>query len=126
MQGRHIGRRRVGKVYRRLRLSAVQDRGVTTTPVFGSSAAAAQANATKGPDHFGSYTPGKGLKVADTEYGDLNIRLFTYFRYLNSKQLSRTYTNAFDQTSDVQQRQDLQVNKVVVYFAGWALSRKLH
>ena len=54
---------------------------------------------TKAPEYFGSYTPGRGLKVANTEHGDLNIRVYTYVRYLNQKQLDGTYTNAFGQTS---------------------------
>ena len=32
---------------------------------------------------FGTYTEGTGFKIADTEHGDLNVKLFTYLRYLN-------------------------------------------
>jgi hypothetical protein len=73
---------------------------------------------------FGRYSPTQGFKVADTEHGDLNIRVFTYVRYLNQKGFDESYTNAFGQTSTVQQRQDIQLNKAQVYFFGWVLNPK--
>jgi hypothetical protein len=74
---------------------------------------------------FGQYTPGAGFRVAKTELGDLNIRVFTYLRYLNQSGLDPTYTNAFGRTSAVQQREDLQLNKVQITTFGWILSPKL-
>ena len=91
---------------------------------FAVGQVAAEPAPAKKIKHFGSYTPGNGLQVANTEYGDLNIRIFTYMRYLNEKQLNGAYTNAFGQTNNVQQRQDIQVNKLVVYFSGWAMNPK--
>lgn len=70
------------------------------------------------------YDPTNGFKVFDAEHGSLNIRVFTYVRYLNQKELDPTYTNAFGETSDVKQRQDIQLNKAQVYFFGWILSPK--
>ena len=32
---------------------------------------------------YGPYTPNLGFKVVNTEYGDLNISIYTYARYLN-------------------------------------------
>ena len=75
---------------------------------------------------FGTYTPGRGLKVADTGKGDLNIRLYTYVRYLNQRALDATYTDSFGNTTPVKQRQDFQVNKTIVFFNGWAMSPKLN
>ena len=75
---------------------------------------------------FGTSTPGRGLKVADTEKGDLNIRLYTYVRYLNQRALDATYTDSFGNTKSVKQRQDIQVNKAIVFFNGWAMSPKLN
>jgi hypothetical protein len=74
---------------------------------------------------LGRYTPGSGMKVVDTEHGDLNIRVFTYVRYLNQEGLEETFTDAFGQTSVVDAREDFQVNKAQVYFFGWLLSPKL-
>ncbi len=98
------------------------DKGVWVSDGCGAefSIAAPKAAAT-----FGRYTPGVGFKVADTEYGDLNIRTFTYLRYLNQLGVDATYTNAFGKTTDVQRRQDIQLNKLQVYFFGWAMSPKL-
>ena len=73
---------------------------------------------------FGTYTPGRGFKVADTARGDLNIRLFAYARYLNQRGLDPTYTDSFGKTSTVKQRQDIQFNKAVLFFQGWLMSPK--
>ena len=73
---------------------------------------------------FGRYVPGVGFKVADTESGDLNVRTFTYLRYLNQLGVDPTYTNAFERTTDVQQRQDFQLNKMQLYFFGWIMNPK--
>ena len=77
------------------------------------------------PEEFGRYNPAQGFKVADTGRGDLNLRVFGYVRYLNQQATDETYTNAFGTMSEVQQRQDLQLNKAQVYFFGWLLSPKL-
>ncbi len=76
------------------------------------------------PGPIGRYTPTGGFKVADTEHGDLNIRLFAYVRYLNQLGTDDSYTNAFGVTRSVQQRQDMQLNKMQVYFFGWLLDPK--
>lgn len=77
------------------------------------------------PVRFGTYTPGGGFKVAATEYGDLNIRVYSYVRYLNQKALDDTSTDSFGNTSTLDLRQDIQLNKVNVYFQGWLLNPKL-
>ncbi len=74
---------------------------------------------------FGSYTPGLGFKVADTEYGDLSISLYTYGRYLNQLGVNPSYTNSFGVTTNVKQRQDFQVNKVLIKVLGWIIDPKL-
>jgi hypothetical protein len=81
-----------------------------------------------GPDEpktWGAYTPNFGYKVANTEHGDMSISIYSYVRYLNQKNLAPTYTNAFGVTSTLQQRQDLQINKVQIKFLGWMLDPKL-
>ncbi len=75
-----------------------------------------------GRQGFGTYTPGRGFKVADTEKGDLNIRLFGVVRYLNQRALDETYTDSFGNTKSIKQRQDIQVNKAIVFFQGWLMS----
>jgi len=76
------------------------------------------------PEQFGTYTPGSGFRVANTKDGTLNIRLWSYIRYLNQTGLDETFTDSFGDTKDVQQRQDMQVNKVNVYFLGWLMDPK--
>jgi len=77
------------------------------------------------PKTWGAYTPNFGYKVANTELGDMSISIYSYVRYLNQKNLAPTYTNYFGVTSDLQQRQDVQINKVQIKFLGWVLNPKL-
>jgi hypothetical protein len=77
------------------------------------------------PKTWGAYTPNLGYKVANTELGDMSISIYSYVRYLNQKNLAPTYTNYFGVTSTLQQRQDVQINKVQIKFLGWVLDPKL-
>lgn len=77
------------------------------------------------PKTWGAYTPNFGYKVANTELGDMSISIYSYVRYLNQKNLAPTYTNYFGVTSDLQQRQDVQLTKVQIKFLGWVLNPKL-
>ena len=77
------------------------------------------------PKTWGVYTPNFGYKVANTELGDMSVSIYTYVRYLNQKNLAPTYTNYFGVTSTLQQRQDVQINKVQIKFLGWVLNPKL-
>ena len=71
---------------------------------------------------FGRYVPGRGFKVADTSNGELNIDVYAVVRYLNQRALDATYTDSFGNTRSVKQRQDIQVNKAIVFFQGWLMS----
>lgn len=73
---------------------------------------------------FGTYTPLTGFKVVNTDQGDLTISLFAYVRYLDGRGLDPTYTDAFGATVPVQQRNDIQFNKAIVYFLGWLATPK--
>ena len=55
----------------------------------------------------------------------MNVSIYSYVRYLNQKNLAPTYTNYFGVTSTLQQRQDVQINKVQIKFLGWVLNPKL-
>ena len=74
---------------------------------------------------FGRYTPYFGFKVVNTEYGDMNISIYTYARYLNQRGLDSTYVDAFGNTKTVQNRQDFQLNKMQIKFLGWIMNPKL-
>jgi hypothetical protein len=90
----------------------------SATPQQPGPVAAAQPAASY-PEKWGDYTDFLGFKVANTDKGDMNVAIYTYVRYLNQKGLDPTYTNAFNQTSQVQQRQEAQIQKVQIKFLGW-------
>ena len=90
----------------------------------GSEADAEIPEAKEKPVTWGTYTPNRGFKVANTEQGDLSISLYTYVRYLNQLGLSSTYKDAFGNVKNVQRRQDVQIQKVQLKFLGWLLDPK--
>jgi hypothetical protein len=49
----------------------------------------------------------------------MRVAIYTYVRYLNQKGLDPTYTDAFGNTKNVQQRQEAQILKVQIKFLGW-------
>lgn len=72
----------------------------------------------------GRYTPNLGFKLANTEYGDLNVSIYSYVRYLNQLGLDGTFTDAFGITKTVQNRQDIQLLKLQIKFLGWMFNPK--
>ena len=74
---------------------------------------------------WGNYTPNFGYKIVNTEYGDVNLSIYSYARYLNQRALEPTFTNAFGNTINLQQRQDFQLQKVQIKFLGWVMDPKL-
>ncbi len=62
--------------------------------------------------------------MANTEYGDISISIYSYARYLNQRGLDSTFTDALGNIKSVQQRQDIQLNKVQIKFLGWILHPK--
>src|SRR5262245_40609629 len=76
-------------------------------------------------EHFGEFTPGgAGFRLADTPYGTMNFSAWGYVRYLNQKSLDETYTDAFGRTKTLDLRNDVQLNKVNLYFKGWIYDPK--
>src|ERR1700752_5140275 len=95
----------------------------STTPV--PVAATPPKEQDEGDDKFdGRYTPNLGFKVANAEYGDLNVGIYTYVRYLNQLGLDATFTDAFGITKTVQNRHDLQLLKLQIKFLGWLFNPK--
>jgi len=76
------------------------------------------------PGKWGNYTDFLGFKVANTDKGDMSVALYTYVRYLNQKGLDPTYTDAFGNVKNVQQRQEAQILKVQIKFLGWLFDPK--
>ncbi|HEX7334422.1 MAG TPA: hypothetical protein VF290_23175, partial [Pyrinomonadaceae bacterium] len=74
---------------------------------------------------YGRYNPNLGYKLANTEYGDMSVSIYTYARYLNQLGLASNYTDSFGNVKSVQERQDFQLQKVQIKFLGWVLDPKL-
>ena len=70
------------------------------------------------------YVPNAGFKLFDGENGQIYMRLFTYARYLNQRNINDTYTDAFGNTKTIQVRQDAQLQKFFLPFSGWFMSPK--
>lgn len=66
-----------------------------------------------------------GFRIGQSEWGELNFRLYTYVRYLNQLGLDDTYTDAFGRTRDLDLRNDVQLNKVQLQTMGWIYNRDL-
>ncbi len=73
------------------------------------------------PRTWGQLDPGngKGFVVARTDYGELDVTLVTYFRYLNQTNLLPDYTFYFGKTVPLKLNNDFQLNKVNLTFKGW-------
>ena len=70
---------------------------------------------------LGTYEQGRGFGLARTEWGEVNFGIYTYLRYLNQKGVDDTYTNGLGQKVQLDQREDLQLNKVKIEFRGWLI-----
>jgi hypothetical protein len=81
----------------------------------------AKAEAPKNP----LYIPNLGVKLVDTDYALMYVRLFTYVRYLNQLGLDPSYTDSFGKTKSVVQRQDFQIQKFFLPFSGWFLDKRM-
>jgi hypothetical protein len=75
-------------------------------------------------NQWGRYEPGKGFVFARTSDGEVDFSVFTYVRYLNQKNLEKTYTDAFGRTSDLDIRNDIQFQKLTLNFKGWLFDPK--
>ena len=92
--------------------------------IFAASAALAQGTANRSLETYGTYVPGEGFRLATTDKGTLNVRVLTYLRYLNQKGLDPTSVDSFGDTTTLDPRQDIQMQKVVVFFQGWLMDPK--
>jgi hypothetical protein len=88
-----------------------------------SSEAPASGNATA-PPVAPEYVGNLGFKIYEGEKGQIYMRLMAYARYLNQKGLDSTYTDSFGNVKTVSQREDFQLNKFFLPFAGWFLDPK--
>jgi hypothetical protein len=100
-----------------------------TAAAAATVATAGQADPAPSPDvesadetkYWGEYHTGRGAVLASTPYGEVAFSAFSYMRYLNQKALDDYYTDAFGRTTKLDLREDLQLQKVMLYFKGWAI-----
>ena len=95
--------------------------GAVLARVAAFSQSAATSNDTSKGDQWGSYKPNAGFKLVKTEMGEVNLKIYTYVRYLNQKGLDGSYTDHSGATISLDRRQDIQLNKVNIQFPGWIL-----
>jgi hypothetical protein len=70
------------------------------------------------------YVPNAGFLLYDGDMGQIYMRLFSYARYLNQRNLDPSYTDYFGNTHQVPLRQDIQLTKFFLPFSGWFLTPK--
>ena len=80
----------------------------------------ATADERRSPKHI----PNVGFLLFDGDKGQIYMRLFTYGRYLNQRNLDDSYVDAFGNTHTVERRQDIQLQKFFLPFSGWFLTPK--
>jgi len=71
------------------------------------------------------HLPNTGHAIVQSEFGTLNLRLYTYVRYLNQMAWDKTYKDSFGNIKPVDRRQDVQLNKVKLETYGWLGTEKL-
>ena len=108
-------------------IKAVDSEQINTAVAKTVNETAGISNTIEEGDHspFGDFTPGNGYTVARTAYGELQLSLVTYIRYLNQKGLDSSYIDHFGDVQPVNIRNDVQVNKVFLYTLGWFLDPRL-
>jgi hypothetical protein len=91
------------------------------TTVADPAVPAAEAKSDRAPleSAWGTYEGGKGVVLARTSQGEVDFSAFTYLRYLNQRMLDDSYTDAFGRTKELDIRDDLQLQKVMLFFKGW-------
>jgi len=70
------------------------------------------------------HQPGQGFLLVSQKDGSLIISLYATVRYLNQGGLNDSYTDAFGRDKTISKRNDMQFQKVVLYFRGWLFDPK--
>ncbi len=80
---------------------------------------------TEEPGHWGGFEPGKGFKLLDSPYGSVNFSLYFLVRYLNQMPASQTFTNHLGEQVPVDTRNDIQLQREMIFLSGWVYDPKL-
>ncbi len=65
------------------------------------------------------HKPGEGFLLVNKKEGTFTFSPYVTARYLNQGGLSDSYTDAFGNSHDIAKRNDVQLQKVSLYFKGW-------
>ncbi|MCC6765718.1 MAG: hypothetical protein IT293_13745 [Deltaproteobacteria bacterium] len=101
-----------------------KEQGALSTVQAAPAPSAPGEEVEEGP--FGSYKQGRGFGFARTEWGEVRFGIYTYVRYLNQKMLEDHYTNGLGQRVQIDQREDLELNKVKLEFRGWVIDPRFN
>lgn len=93
-------------------------------PVTSTAIASADTHDDQSP--FGLYSPGKGFTVAKNEWGEVQLSIFSYIRYLNQTNLDKSYFNYAGIEKSIDPRHDIQLNKVFLYTRGWFIDPRFN
>src|SRR5262245_27490273 len=71
------------------------------------------------------HKPGSGVTLVNKPMIEVDFSVYLTFRYLNQKDMNNHYSDAFGRPKTLKRRDDVQVQKVTMYFLGWILDPKL-
>jgi hypothetical protein len=74
----------------------------------------------------GGFEPGKGFKLLDSPYGSVNFSLYFLVRYLNQMPAEQTFTDHLGNQQPVDPRNDIQLQREMIFFSGWVYQPKLN
>ena len=70
------------------------------------------------------YVHGKGFILASGPNGEVDFSAKGYVRYLNQLDLNRFYTDAFGRTTELDLRQDIELNRLQFILHGWLFDER--
>lgn len=70
-------------------------------------------------DSTATHRVGAGFTIVKGKFGTLNFSPYVTIRYLNQMNINDSYTDAFGQPHIIKKRNDIQFQKVTLYFKGW-------
>jgi hypothetical protein len=79
---------------------------------------------TPGEGYWGKYDGGTGFTVAKTDIAQLNISGYLLGRYINQIANSDTFVDHLGQVRPIDPRNDIQLQRAMVWFRGWLFDPK--
>jgi len=104
---------------------SVTQSSLTTRYATAQAPSSADAASTS-PAQWGALEPGRGFKLAKTEYGELNLSGYALVRYLNQLPASHTYTSYSGISKTSNGRSDIQLQRALIWMNGWVYHPKFN